>query len=153
MGDRGYLINIEAFKKKLLNLLFFLISSNPKLFTKGDLLGPWKGVWSLARILRKNWVKSTCPVKRFCQPFLLSEEGVDSISDCYCCCCCCWWWQLWVRWKEMVFFFYCGKNNRYYFNHIFQYSWVPQSTLTLSCNSHHHPSPDFFTFLNWKCSH
>lgn len=54
MGDRGHLINIEAFKNKFLNLLFSLISSNPKLFTKGDLLGPWNGVWSLARILRKN---------------------------------------------------------------------------------------------------
>lgn len=104
MGDRGHLINIEAFKNKFLNLLFSLISSNPKLFTKGDLLGPWNGVWSLARILRKNWVKSTCPIKRFCQPFLPSKEGIDSISDCYCCCCCCWWWQLWVRWKEMGFF-------------------------------------------------
>ena len=34
------MINIEAFKNKLLNLLYFLISSNLKLFTKGELLGP-----------------------------------------------------------------------------------------------------------------
>ena len=24
------------------------------------------------------------------------------------------------------------------------------STFTLLCNSHHHPSPEFFTFLNWN---
>ena len=30
------------------------------------------------------------------------------------------------------------------------YSSVALSTLILLCNSHHHPCPEFFTFLNWN---
>ena len=38
----------------------------------------------------------------------------------------------------------------HYFNHIYWYSSVAQSSFTLLCNSQRHPSPEFFIFLIWN---
>ena len=47
-----------------------------------------------------------------------------------------------------------GKQKSHNIKHtiltIFNYSLVSLSMFTLLCNSHHHPSPEFFTFLNWN---
>ena len=37
---------------------------------------------------------------------------------------------------------------KYYLNHIYLYDLVAPSTFTFLCNSHHHPSPQLFTFLD-----
>ena len=53
----------------------------------------------------------------------------------------------------LIFFLNFYKSHIYetcYFSHIRLYSSVVLSTFTLLYDSHHHPSLEFFTILNWN---